>query len=217
MGGRKVEEKSMGDATPAGGGTASERFRRAVARFEAANDGDPVQVEVDGRQRGREVVYARRVAAWIERLTQGQGAASEALRLAAHCQHLCRWAIARGEYPAGRQGYLRWREALKKLHAQKAAAILQEVGYDAATIGRVETIVRKKNLAQDGEVQMMEDALCLFFLEEQFADLAAKEGDKIVAIVQKTWAKMSPAGRAAALALPLNAAEKAIVEKALQG
>ncbi|HTL52279.1 MAG TPA: DUF4202 domain-containing protein [Planctomycetota bacterium] len=191
-----------------------DRFSQAIARFDAANAEDPIRVTVDGQPVGRELVYARRLSAWVDKLTSGQ--ASEPLRLAARCQHLCRWAIPRDQYPDGRVGYLKWREQLKKLHAEKAAGILQAVGYDAATIDRVRTIVLKKDLASDPDVQAMEDALCLFFLEEQFADLAAKEAPKIVDIVKKTWVKMSPRAHELALALPLAPAERAIVEKALQ-
>ncbi len=40
------------------------------------------------------------------------------------------------------------------------------------------------------------------FLERQFADLRMKESeDKMVDILRKTWSKMGPKGRAAALAL----------------
>ena len=54
--------------------------------------------------------------------------ASEPLRLAARCQHLCRWMIPRDSYPMTRAGYLKWREDLKHFHAEKAGAILRELG-----------------------------------------------------------------------------------------
>lgn len=191
----------------------SNRLDAAIAAFDAANAQDPNQVTIEGRAVPRELAHARRLTAWVERLTQGQP--SEILRLAARCQHLCRWAIPRSQFPDGRQGYLRWREELKKLHAEKAAAILRDVGYDPATIERLQTVVRKKNLATDPEVQTIEDALCLFFLEEQFTDLIHKERDKIVDIVRKTWVKMSPQAQQIALTLPLTAEEKAVVQAAL--
>ena len=94
--------------------------------------------------------------------------------------------------------------------------ILADVGYDAATIERVQEIVKKRNLAKDADVQVLEDALCLVFIETQFHDLAAKtEPDKMVDIVRKTLVKMSDEGKRHALAMSLDPADVAIVEQAL--
>lgn len=63
---------------------------------------------------------------------------------------------------------------------------------------------------------MVEDALCLVFLQHQFTDLLAKEGpDKLVDVVRKTWAKMGERGRAAALKLDLPADQADVVNRAL--
>ena len=46
------------------------------------------------------------------------------------------------------------------------------------------------------ETQVLEDALCLVFLESQFAELSEKtEQAKFIEIIQKTWKKMSSKGR----------------------
>ncbi len=67
-------------------------------------------------------------------------------------------------------------------------------------------------------VQVLEDALCLVFLQHQFSEFRVKESEeKMVGILQKTWGKMGEAGRAAALALPLGPEEAALVGKALAG
>lgn len=76
---------------------------------------------------------------------------------------------------------------------------------------------RKSNFPRDAESRVLEDALCLVFLEFQFAALADKMGeDKMINAVQKTWKKMTPAAQARALALPLGPKEKALVQRALQ-
>lgn len=192
---------------------ATERFRRAVAAFAAANGEDPNRLVVDGESRPRELVQAERLARWVSKLEPN---ASEPLRLASHCQHLRRWEIPRKSYPDGRIGYLEWRKELSRFHARKAAEILRGVGYDDDTIQRVERINQKKSIKLDPEVQAMEDALCLAFLEHEFEEFAAKhEDDKIVDIVQKTWRKMSPRGHEAALALPLEGRVKELVVRAL--
>src|SRR5258708_3775750 len=102
------------------------RFAAAIRRFEEANAGDPNRIETEGGSLGRELVYSQWLTKWLLRLEPN---ASEQLRLAAKCQHLCRWEIARNSYPMTRAGYLQWREALKKLHARKTGEILRDVGY----------------------------------------------------------------------------------------
>jgi hypothetical protein len=189
------------------------RFNQAIAKIDAANAQDPYTVEVDGQKHPQEVIHAERRTAWIGQLV-GDGA-SEALLLATRAQHIRRWEIPRETYPRDRVGYLAWRQELKKFHAQKTAEILQEVGYDMAMIDRVQGLILKKRLKLDPEVQALEDALCLVFLEEQFSEFARKEADKIVDIVGKTWRKMSSKGQQLALALPLAAEDRAIIDQAL--
>src|SRR5437667_231208 len=134
----------------------SARFQEAIARIDAANAADP---------RGYELPYSQKVSAWIVKLSPDAG---EALRLAARAQHICRWTIPRESYPAGRIPYLKWREDLKQFHAKKAGEILQAVGYDDATVVRVQDLIRKRNFPRDPEGRVLEDALCLTFLESQF-------------------------------------------------
>jgi hypothetical protein len=160
------------------------------------------------------LVHAERRTGWVRQLA-GE-AASEALLLAARAQHLRRWEIPRDRYSRDREGYLQWRNELKSFHAEQTAEILQEAGYEAELIDRVKQLILKKRLKLDPEVQMLEDALCLVFLETQFSDFAKKEADKIVDIVRKTWRKMSLQGQQAAQNLPLTAEDRAIIAVALE-
>ena len=52
-------------------------------------------------------------------------------------------------------------------------------GWDEATIARVEDLVHKRGLGKvsDADVQALEDALCLVFIETQYDELAAKLDD----------------------------------------
>ena len=138
------------------------------------------------------------------------------MRLAARCQHLCRWQIPRANYPPTRAGYLKWRADLKKFHAQRAGDILRETGYDDETIRRVQDLNLKKHFPADADARLLEDALCLVFLEFQFADLAAKtDDDKMVNALRKSWEKMAAAARAEALKLNYGAREKNLIQRAL--
>src|SRR4051794_14970111 len=102
------------------------RFQAALSAFAGANSEDPHPLEVAGEKRPRELVNAERLSAWVERLAPE---ASEALRLAARCQHIRRWQIPRESFPTGRAGYLQWRTQLGRFHADTVTRILQEIGY----------------------------------------------------------------------------------------
>jgi hypothetical protein len=189
----------------------ADKFESALQRFDAENSRDP---NVENGQ-PRELLYAQRLTGWVLRLCPG---ASEELRLAARCQHICRWEIPRDSHPMTRAGYLKWRADLKQFHAQKAGEILRETGYDETAIRRVQDLNLKKNFPGDPESRVLEDALCLVFLQFQFAGLAAKtDEDKTINALQKSWAKMSEAGRAEALKLEFGPREKALLQRALNG
>lgn len=192
------------------------RFRAAMDRFDAANAQDPRRVSAaDGSMIATEVLYAQRMSEWLGRLYPQ---ASEALRLAARAQHIRRWEIPRERYPMDRAGYHRWRTTLYRFHAETADQILRDVGYDAATIGRVSALLQKQRLKADPEMQALEDVICLVFLESYFADFAPKHDDeKVVTILRRTWAKMSPIGRGAAMKLELPATLAELVTRAVNG
>jgi hypothetical protein len=191
----------------------NQRFNDAIKKIDAANAQDPNLLDIDGQKRPLELVHAEHRTGWVHKLA-GDGV-SEALLLAARAQHIRRWEIPRSDYPLDRPGYLKWRQDLKRFHAAKTSAILQDVGYDDDTIRRVKDLILKKRLKLDPEVQTLEDALCLVFLEQQFSEFAKKEAGKIVDIIRKTWRKMSPQGQHFALQLPLTPEDQAIIEEAL--
>jgi hypothetical protein len=190
------------------------RFQSAISRFDQDNSRDPNSQLVNGMPHPRELIYAQWLTDWVLKLCPG---ASEELRLAARCQHLCRWMIPRDTYPMTRPGYLKWREDLKRFHAQRAGEILAEVGYSADVIRRVQDLNLKKNFPNDAEGRVLEDALCLVFLEHQLADLADKtDDDKMITALQKSWKKMTPAAHAEALKLNYAPREKDLIERALK-
>ena len=193
---------------------APEGLQKLLNRIDALNAEDPNTEVVDGASQPRELVYARRLSAWVLRLRSD---ASEALRIAARGQHLRRWTIPRDRYERTRRGYLRWRETLKAFHADEVSRLMQESGYAEDATQRVRSLILKKQIAADPEAQTLEDALCLVFLETQFADLRQKTPEeKMIEVLRKTWKKMSEQGRAEALRLPLGEAEKALLATALK-
>jgi hypothetical protein len=180
------------------------RFPRAIQRFDEANARDP---------HGKELLYAQRMTAWLDKL---EPSASEPLKLAARCQHIRRWEIPRSSFPMDRPGYLKWRKTLYDFHADVAGQILKEIGYDAQTITRVQSLLRKEKLKLDPETQTLEDVICLVFLENYFSDFAREKDEaKLLNIIRRTWQKMSPRGREAAMGLKLTEADLQLIRKAL--
>jgi hypothetical protein len=192
-----------------------QRFTTAILRFDEENSRDPNLDIVDGVSHPRELLYAKRLTDWVLRLKPD---ASEELRLVARCQHLCRWMIPRSSYEMTKQGYLKWRNDLKLFHARKAGEILRDVGYSEELIQRVQALNLKKNFPNDPESRVLEDALCLVFLEFQFTELAVKTTDeKMVNALQKSWKKMTPQAHAEAFKLRYGEREEKLVKAALAG
>lgn len=193
-----------------------DRLTAALAAIDAANADDPHTIVVDGLERPKELAHAVMMTRWVRRLSPD---CSDAQLIAARAHHLRRWAIPREDYPRDRAGYLRWRSALRRQHAEDVAAIMRRAGYGDDDVARVQAIVRKQGLGRDPEVQVHEDALCLVFLETQFDALAAQlaDDDKMVDILRKTARKMSPEGLEAAGGLPLSAEGAELLGRALAG
>jgi hypothetical protein len=190
------------------------RLAEAFAAIDAANASDPNTIEVAGGLRPKELAHAEMVSAWVTRLRPD---ASEALLLAARGHHVRRWQSPRSSYPEGRAGYLRWRRDLGRRQADDMGRILAEVGYPPGTVERVQAIVRKQHLDVDPEVQALEDAMCLVFLETQFDELAGRlDRDHMVEVLRKTMRKMSAAAIEQVGSIPLSATGLALIEAAAQ-
>lgn len=189
------------------------KFENAIRRIDAKNAKDPNIEVYKGQEYPKELLYSQRMS---EKLLQFKPQVSEELQIAARAQHICRWQYPRDNYPMDRRGYLKWREDLKRIHAEITADILKEVGYGKEFIDRVSFLIKKKLIKKDVESQIMEDVVCLVFLEFYFEDFAAKHDDeKVIDIIKKTWAKMSAEGHEAALQLPHSEKSQNLIKKAL--
>ncbi len=188
------------------------KFEQAIAAFDRYNEGDPNHEEFEGKKFPKEILYAQRMT---ERLTHFEPSASEAVKLAARCQHIGRWEILRSSYPMDKKGYLQWRNAERIHHAKIAEQILIECGYEAETIERVKTLVLKKELATNAQTQLLEDVVCLVFIEHYLDEFADKhETGKVIDIIQKTIKKMTPKAIAAVDHLQVSDKTKSLLKLA---
>ncbi|HSG87826.1 MAG TPA: DUF4202 domain-containing protein [Pseudomonadales bacterium] len=185
----------------------------AIARLRALHEADPRLRVTAAGPRPVEAVWCETVARWVDTLAPD---ASAALRIAAAAQHLERWTRPRTDYPAGRAGYLRWRRDAGRAHAQRARALCLDAACPEALADAVAALLRKEQLKSNPDTACLEDAAALAFLELDLDDFAQRHGDDdVVRILARTWAKMSPAGRAAAARLPLTERAAGLLERAL--
>ena len=190
----------------------SEKFKCAVTAFEAYHRKDPNIVVLNGKMYPSELLYTERVA---DRLSRFHPQADEVVQLAARCQHIGRWEIPREQYPMDKKGYLQWRNAEKVHHCTIAENILLECGYDRGMIEGVKTLLMKKELHSNADTQLLEDVVCMVFLEYYLEEFATKHSmEKVVDILRKTLRKMSAEGKKGVDALQLTSINRSLIEQA---
>jgi hypothetical protein len=194
----------------------TQRLLKAFAAIDAANSFDPKSVIVDGVPWPANLIYGLRMSAELELFAPD---ASEELQIAARGQHIERWIIPRGQYPMERQGYHRWRLALRDHHAARLSAILADLSYNEPAIARVASIVRKERPTENDEVQTLEDVICIVFVKyelEAFAGRYAEDDARLADILAKIWRKMSERGRQAVLSIPPAPSVLSLLNKGLE-
>ncbi|MEO5343521.1 MAG: DUF4202 domain-containing protein, partial [Gammaproteobacteria bacterium SHHR-1] len=184
------------------------------------NGEDPNQEMADGKAWPKELLYSRRMADMIDRFAPD---ANEVVKLAVRAQHIERWKSPRSDYPMDRNGYLQWRTALYKFHAETAAKLLAEAGYAAEFIEEVKKAVGKRGLKVNANSQLLEDCADLVFIEHYLLGFAERHPEyseeKWLEIIRKTWRKMSQQARDFALSGKLRLPESLtpLIHKAVTG
>nr|DAH99280.1 MAG TPA: protein of unknown function (DUF4202) [Caudoviricetes sp.] len=190
------------------------KLNAAFEQFDAYNQNDPNTFTWEGKSYPQEYFLAIELYNWVNKLNAN---ASEELLLASRSQHIGRWEIPRNTYPEGREAYLKWRKDLALYHAEKTATIMENVDYTTEQIARVRQILLKQKIKVDHDVQTMENALCLVFLQFQYEDFHPKyEADKVINILKKSLLKMDANGHQFALTLPYSDQGLHYIQEALK-
>jgi hypothetical protein len=188
-------------------------FQNASIWIDAENAQDPNSEISQSKTYPKELLYSNRM---YERLMDFYPNASEVIQIASKAQHICRWKVARETYPMDRVGYLKWREDLKKFHAKTTAVILEKAGYSEEFIARVSFLIEKKLLKKDAETQLLEDVICLVFMEYYLDPFVQKhDREKMKNIILKTWNKMSEKGHQEALKINFSSTNLELIKEAL--
>ncbi len=196
-------------------------YERIVELIDAANAEDPrSDTDAAGKAVPRELLYGQRMSEMIARYAPE---ADDAQKIAVRAQHIQRWKTPRDSYPMTREGYYAWRTGLYKFHAETVGTLMQQAGYDAATIERVQQAVGKRGLKVNPDTQMLEDVTDLVFIEHYMLEFAGQHPEyseeKWLDIVRKTWKKMSERAHAFALSGQLKLPEPLVplITKAVTG
>lgn len=191
-----------------------DKLEKAFELFDAFNKQDPGTITWEGVIYPAEYFYAVQLYNWVLKLSP---AAGEMLLLASRSQHIGRWKVPRNSYPEGKSAYLRWRTDLAKYHAETAGQLMLQAGYSLEEVKSVQHIIRKEQLRSNPEVQVIENALCLVFLQFQYEDFIFKhDNKKVITIIKKSWTKMTEPGRNAAMTLHFSEKGKALILEALK-
>ena len=195
-------------------------YERTIALIDAANAADPRMDNDAGQPVPRELLYGRRMAEMIGRYVPD---ADEVMRIAVRGQHIQRWKTPRDSYPMTRDGYLQWRTGLYKFHAETVGRLMQEAGWDEASIERAKQAVGKRGLKVNPDTQLLEDVADLVFIEYYMLEFAGQKADyseeKWLDIIRKTWKKMSSRAHEFALSGKLRLPEPLVplITKAVTG
>lgn len=175
-------------------------FDKALELYNEANSQDPNKEVEEGKDVPKELLYSKRMQNMLNRYLPD---ADDVAKLSVAAQHIQRWKSPRSDYPMNRKGYHLWRTNLYKFHAETAAELLQEAGYDDQTIERVKLAIGKKNLKTNKDTQIVEDVAALTFMENymmpMYINFPQYDEEKWIDIIIRTWKKLSPAAHEFAL------------------
>lgn len=193
------------------------KLNAAFQLFDAYNKQDPRSFEWDGVSFPQEYFFAVKLYNWVLKLDPN---ADEELLLASRSQHIGRWEMPRETYPEGREPYLKWRKDLALHHAAITGNLMKQAGYSDEQVERVSQIILKKRIKVDADVQTIENALCLVFLQYQYEEFRKKyedAPDKMINILRKSLLKMDSHGHSFALGLSFTPIGLSLIKQAMDG
>jgi hypothetical protein len=195
-----------------------QKLDKAIELIDAANSEDPNMESSDGKELPKELLYSQRMTDMQQRYAPD---ADDVMKLALRAQHIQRWKSPRSDFPMDKKGYHLWRTGLYKFHAETAAALLEQAGYDEADIERLKLAVGKKSLKSNPDTQLLEDVTALVFIEHYMLEFAEKHPEyseeKWIDIIKKTWRKMTENAHEFALSGKITLPEPLVplIQKAL--
>ncbi len=173
---------------------------------------DPRRQSFQSQEYPKDLLFTKRVIFWINQM----GSPSEDLLIAAWGHVVKRWEIPRKKYPEGSKGYHEYRYAQSKLSADVVDKILRTENFAEDRIKKIRSIMMNRDASPHPEGQVLEDALCLAFLELKFEGYIPEWGEeKYIDILKNTLKKMSSKAQQLALTIAYSEEGKKLLTKAL--
>ncbi len=192
----------------------NEQFQKSIKEIQEGLKQDPRREIFQGVEGGRDELFTRRVAEWVQKL---EPSPSEILLLAVWGHVLNRWLIPRSSYPMNPKGYHQWRHAQSKLSAEATEKILKTCEYEDDILKSVRELILKLNFPKDPDSRVLEDAACLAFMEMKYESYIPEWGEeKYIRILKGTLEKMTPQAQELALQISYSPAGRQLFEKALE-
>lgn len=185
-------------------------YQKACLAIDEVHAKDVNKELVDGVEVPAELIYSRRM---LKVLNEFSVDADYKMKLAAQCQHLERWAIARNLYPMDKKGYYQWRKAVLDYQLTRMTGVLGDSGITANNIQQISDILQNRGKKEHIEGQVLEDVACIVFVEWYLPAFAEKhEPEKVIDIVRKTTRKISEEGMMAISGRKLSASVQEILK-----
>jgi hypothetical protein len=149
-----------------------------------------------------ELLYSNRMLSVLELVLPDAGFE---LKLAAQCQHISRWTIARSTFSMDKKGYYQWRAAVMEHQIGVTRQTLSESGINDEAIYTVIEALKNKANKEHVNASIIEDTACLVFIKWYLEVFASKfEPEKAASILAKTANKMTERGLGLIMKLDVN-------------
>ncbi|CAE7226601.1 unnamed protein product [Symbiodinium natans] len=162
--------------------------------------------DIEAVLRPEDIAYGKEVEKWCLEIAGGQAAVGPALLVAARAHKIEKAAVRRSQFPGSEEGHAQWKATLKQKQEMRLKPILAKAGWGSDAIERVTALLSMDGPREDKDMQVIEDATCLVFLETDLRSMKIEDHTKLVDLLHKTWVKMSPRAQQKALLLEYDAA-----------
>jgi hypothetical protein len=180
-------------------------FQTAIVRLDYENSKDPVMVN----DTAFSTYYSSCICGTLNQLSKDL---SDEVVLAGKSLKLNNWKVQRSMYSLSKEGYLKWKEARRKIAALHSKKILTEVGYEQTRVEYIQSLILGHNHDRGGEymidLELLNDAKSIVFFLYRFPNLFqndiiknrvdlrvinehALESLKSIMIAKTIWQKMS--------------------------
>ena len=190
------------------------QYSALIQEIDAVHSLDQVKEIWQNEEFPSELLYSKRMLEMLEKIYPE---ASNNLRVAAQCQHMKRWMVARSLYSMDRRGYHQWRQAVMSHQLEVTKELLIKHNVSDRDVDDLIEMLKNQGVSGYLNSQIIEDTACLVFLKWYSESFAKKhDTEKVIDILRKTYRKISETGRNTIPNIDLPANVNLLLQQALQ-